>query len=134
MEGIITRLESELEEVEGGAEAKIRRFVELHFRIGVEHPELAEFITVELRQSAKFVKEYDNPKFGRYLEILTGLIEEGQREGVFCRELDARLVGRSVFGALDEVLLQLTLSAQRPDGIEREVEQVSRMLLDGLRT
>ncbi|MFB6374312.1 MAG: TetR/AcrR family transcriptional regulator, partial [Bradymonadaceae bacterium] len=70
MEWIITRLQKELGEVEGGIVAKVRRFVELHFQLAVENPELAEFITVELRQSAKFIKEYDNPKFGDYLGIL----------------------------------------------------------------
>lgn len=133
MEWIIDRLNTELETVEGGVVAKVRRFVELHFQLAVENPNLAEFITVELRQSAKFIKEYDNPKFGDYLGLLKHLIEEGQREGVFDDALDARLVSRACFGALDEVLLQLTLAEAEPTDVTQEVEQVSKMLIEGLR-
>lgn len=133
MEWIIERLQKELAGVEGGVVEKVRRFVELHFQLAIENPDLAEFITVELRQSAKFIKEYDNPKFGDYLGLLTSLIEEGQAEGHFGSHLDARLVSRAFFGALDEVLLQLTLTEAEPEDVSDEVDQVSSMLIDGLR-
>ncbi|MFB6263192.1 MAG: TetR/AcrR family transcriptional regulator, partial [Bradymonadaceae bacterium] len=133
MEWIIDRIQSELEEVGGTVEGQLRRFVELHFQLAVENPHLAEFITVELRQSAKFIKEYDNPKFGDYLGILKGLIDRGQAEGVFDTALDSRLMARSIFGALDEVLLEFTLKADIPEDVADEAEQVADMLLDGLR-
>ncbi len=132
MEWIINRLEHELSEVQGGIADRVRRFVELHFQLAVENPELAEFITVELRQSAKFIKEYDNPKFGDYLAILTGLIDEGQRNGTFDDTFDSRLVSRSMFGALDEELLELTLTETDANDVSRRAEQVSRMLLEGI--
>lgn len=132
MEWVIDRLESELAEVEGGVERRLRRFVELHFQLAVENPHLAEFITVELRQSAKFIKEYDNPKFGDYLGILKGLIDRGQSEGRFDDRLDSRLMARSIFGALDEVLLEFTLKADIPDEVEEEADQVADMVVDGL--
>jgi TetR/AcrR family fatty acid metabolism transcriptional regulator len=133
MEWIIDRIEAELERVEGGTIEKVRRYMELHFQLAVENPALAEFITVELRQSAKFIKEYDNPKFGDYLGILKRLIEEGQQDGTFREDLDSRLVSRAVFGALDEVLLQLTLSSETPSDVSLEATQVSALLIDGLR-
>jgi len=133
MEWIIDRLETELAKVDGGVCDRLKRFVELHFQLAVENPDLAEFITVELRQSAKFIKEYDNPKFGDYLGLLKRLIERGQQEGVFDDGLDARLVTRACFGALDEVLLQLTLTEVEPTEVTEEVEQVSKMLIKGLR-
>ena len=132
MEWIINRLEHELSGVQGGIADRVRRFVELHFQLAVENPELAEFITVELRQSAKFIKEYDNPKFGDYLAILTGLIDEGQRNGTFDDTFDSRLVSRSMFGALDEELLELTLTETDANDVSRRAEQVSRMLLEGI--
>ena len=133
MEWIIDRIQSELEKVDGVVD-RVRRFVELHFQLAIENPDLAEFITVELRQSAKFIKEYDNPKFGDYLGILKRLIDEGQEEGTFGADLDSRLASRACFGALDEVLLQLTLTEVEPKDVSEEVDQVSRMLIDGLRS
>jgi TetR/AcrR family fatty acid metabolism transcriptional regulator len=132
MEWIIDRLKTELSDMEGGAVAKFRHMVTIHCRLAVENPELAEFITVELRQSAKFVKEYENPKFGDYLKILQSLIEEGQKTGAMRDDVDVRLVSRACFGALDEVLLQLTLSQAGPEEVDAKAAQIAGMLVDGL--
>lgn len=132
MEWIIDRLQTELRAVEGDAVAKFRHMVTIHCRLAVENPELAEFITVELRQSSKFVKEYKNPKFGDYLKILQGLVEEGQQTGAIRTDVDARLVSRACFGALDEVLLQLTLSQAGAEEVDAKAAQVAAMLAEGL--
>ncbi|MFW5966893.1 MAG: TetR/AcrR family transcriptional regulator [Persicimonas sp.] len=132
MEWIINRLESELASVEGDAVDKLRHMFKIHCRLAVEKPDLAEFITVELRQSAKFVKEYENPKFGDYLKILHGLIEDGQKSGQVREDIDVRLVSRACFGALDEVLLQLTLSGAEADEVDQQADQIAAMLIEGL--
>lgn len=132
MEWIISRLRDELAAVDGGVVTQLRAFVHLHFRLAVERPDLAEFITVELRQSAKFVKEYENPVFADYLKMLYSLIERGQREGILRSDLDSRLVTRAIFGALDEVLLQLALLPDPPTDVSDEAHQIAEMIIDGL--
>ncbi len=132
MEYIIDRLRSELEAVDGDILERLRAFVHLHFRLAVEHRDLAEFITVELRQSSKFVKEYENPKFAHYLKMLHSMIETGQSEGVLRSDLDSRLVTRALFGALDEVLLQLALAEKPPSDVSDEARQIADMFIDGL--
>lgn len=133
MEWINSRLETELERIQGSVRTRIEAFVHMHFMLVIEHRELAEFITVELRQSAKFVKEYANPKFGKYLNILQCLIEEGQALGEIRGDLDARLASRAIFGALDEVLLSMTLSSKtRSEDVEQRAMMISDMLLAGL--
>jgi TetR/AcrR family fatty acid metabolism transcriptional regulator len=113
MEFLIRRLSEALAEEKGDAPAKIRLMIHLHLLLAEEAPALAEFITVELRQSAKFVKEYDNPRFMQYLGILRDLIVLGQSEGTITPHVDARTVSRAIFGALDELLLSLTLASKR---------------------
>ncbi len=75
MERILQRLR---EELAGDVQSQIRRYIELHLSLATLEPELAEFITVELRQSDKFLREYGNPKFADYLRVLTNLIEKGR--------------------------------------------------------
>ena len=134
MEWINERLGTELARVKGKTFERVRTFVHLHFRLVLEDPELAEFITVELRQSAKFVKEYKNPKFGDYLRILQRLVEQGQREGEIRGDLDARMVSRAMFGALDELLLQLTLTKAGEPEVERHTQMLTELLLRGVMT
>ncbi|MEL6177430.1 MAG: TetR/AcrR family transcriptional regulator [Myxococcota bacterium] len=134
MKWLIERLQGELKTVSGGPLDKMRECIRLHLSVAVEAPDLAEFITVELRQSSKFVKEYDNPGFMEYLGILRDIFVEGQKAGVFRADLDPRLTIRMVFGALDEVMLILALSRHKvaETGIDHHVDQVEKLLIDGL--
>src|SRR5204863_4271751 len=74
---------------------KLRRCVELHLLLAQRDRPLAEVLTIELRQSRKFMKEYDNPRFSEYLSLLTGLITQGQTTGLFRAELQARTGART---------------------------------------
>lgn len=132
MEWLIERLTNELQGPEGDLETKIRALIHLHFQLAVDEPDLAEFITVELRQSSKFVKEYNNPKFYDYLSILHEMIVKGQDDGIVRSDVDARLVSRMLFGALDEVLLSLTLSRAGSDDVEVKARQVADVFIQGL--
>src|SRR5262252_4028742 len=62
MERINHALRGELGSL-SSAEAKLRRFVEMHLGLCEQHRALVEVLTVELRQSAKFMREYKNPRF-----------------------------------------------------------------------
>jgi TetR/AcrR family fatty acid metabolism transcriptional regulator len=129
---LIDRLQSELEAVGGGVLDQLRCVVEMHFQLAIEEPELAEFITVELRQSSKFVKEYENPKFHDYLHVLASLITRGQEEGVLRSDVDRRVAARALFGSLDEVLLFLTLSKSGAVDVSEEARQVADIFISGL--
>jgi len=132
MEFLIERLQTELDAVQGGVLDKIRCAITLHFQLAIQEQDLAEFITVELRQSAKFVKEYENPRFHDYLRILENLIADGQSQGVIRGDVDRRLVARSLFGALDEVLLQLTLSRSGAPDVQEKARQVAQIFTEGI--
>ena len=135
MDFLIQRLNEELGRSGGTVVARIRRLILLHLQIASIAPYLAEFITVELRQSSRFVKEYDNPKFSEYLRVLRDLVEEGQRDGSIRTDLDARLIVRTMFGALDEMLLTATLlSRGREVDYDAMADAVSNMLLGGIAT
>lgn len=135
MEYIIRRLNDELERTQGTPLEKIRSLIHLHVDLAVHDPDLAEFITVELRQSGKFIREYENPQFVEYLRKLRDIIEDGQRQGLIRTGLDARLLVRAIFGALDEVLLTLTLASRsRAVDVHLSADQLADLLLEGMAT
>jgi TetR/AcrR family fatty acid metabolism transcriptional regulator len=119
--------------------AKLRSAVRLHLSLVEKNRHIAEVLTVELRQSAKFMKEYSNPKFGEFLKLLAGPIEEGQRQGVLRADLDPPLVARALFGALDELALAWLLR-RAPAGRKTDFPdlghvagQLGDLFIDGLR-
>ncbi len=133
MEWIIQRLRRELDALGGSVITRIRRMMELHVGLASDNPQLAELITVEARQSIKFIKEYDNPRFLEYLGILRALVEEGQRSGELRPGLDSRIVVRAIFGALDELLLTLTLTTKsRSVDLKEAAGHISDLFINGI--
>ncbi|MCK6574508.1 TetR family transcriptional regulator [Myxococcota bacterium] len=104
MEGIIARFRLELDRLSGPAE-RLHRFIVMHLDLVEHQPQLAEVLTVELRQSSKFMREYRAPKFAEYLGILVDILESGRVAGVFRPDIEPRILCRVIFGALDEVSL-----------------------------
>jgi hypothetical protein len=49
------------------------------------------------------MEEFSAAGFAEYLRLIRSTIEEGQREGVFRADLNAKVVAKILFGALDEM-------------------------------
>jgi len=112
---------------------RLKRVVQLHLEMIAEHRHMAEVITVELRQSSKFIKEYANPKFAEFLRLIAGAVAEGQKNGELRADLDPPLVARALFGALDEISLAWLVKGPHKIDISRASEQLGHLFIDGLR-
>jgi len=92
---------------------QLRAFVKTYLRLIDAEPAAAEVLTIELRQSNKFMKEYDNPRFVEFLRLLGGIITSGQERGDFDAAIPSHVLARMIFGMLDELALAWVL-AQAP--------------------
>ena len=97
----------------GDAREKLRRIARHHLeRLGADR-DLAVVFQVELRGSTKFMEEFSAAGLAAYLGLIREVFEEGQREGVFREDLNAKLVAKILFGALDEMATNWILSKRR---------------------
>jgi len=112
---------------------KLYRFALTHLQLIEQSKSMAEIIQVELRQSSKFMKEYKNEKFGQYLDLIADIIREGQRKGVFKREIIPGVAKRAFFGALDEMSTFRVLSRRRGYDIKTAADQISDIFFNGIR-
>lgn len=110
---------------------KLQTFIEHHLRLLKEHRELAEVLQVELRQSHKFMKEYEPRHWVRYLNIIAGILKEGQDQGLFRTDFSPGIWKRAVFGALDEIALYWVVTRKDESFLQKAARQLSRMLLEG---
>ncbi len=95
------------------ARAKLRRIARLHLeRLGADR-DLAIVFQVELRGTTKFMEEFSAAGFAEYLRLIRETLEAGQRAGVFRPELNAKIVAKMLFGALDEMATNWILSPRR---------------------
>ncbi len=123
-------LETALNGIDDPAE-RLRSLIRLHLGLVEKNKELAQVLHVELRQSEKFMREYQGEKFINYLKRIQALIEEGQGTGIFRADADARFIRRSLFGALDEVSLKWVLGKKK-EPLEQCASQLADLFLHGL--
>jgi TetR/AcrR family fatty acid metabolism transcriptional regulator len=107
-------------------------FLDTYAGLIVDNPALAEVLTVELRQSSKFMKEYQSRQFSEFLKLLAGLVSDGQEAGEFDPALPAPVVARAIFGMLDELALAWLLGRGEKFDILRAAGHVGSLVLQGL--
>ena len=110
---------------------KLRRIALLHLeRLGADR-DLAVVFQVELRGSTKFMQEFSAAGFAEYLKLLCQIFEEGQRAGVFRKDLNAKVVSKILFGALDEMATNWIIS-KRSYKLEPMADIVMDVFINGV--
>ena len=132
MERVTRALADAIEKTGVPARARLTAFLDTYAALVVDNPALAEVLTVELRQSSKFMKEYQSRQFGDFLKLLAGVVSDGQESGEFARELPASVVARAIFGMLDELALAWLLGRGEKFDMVGAAGQVGSLVLQGL--
>ena len=114
-------------------ENRVTRIVELQLGLLEEQRDLAEVITVNLRQSSRLLKQYAAPLFMQYIDVIAGVVREGQEAGAFRQDLNPRVVARSLFGAIDAILLTWALGEGDPPALRKAASHCASLFLEGLR-
>jgi TetR/AcrR family fatty acid metabolism transcriptional regulator len=126
----LTAARAQIQEISDPRE-RLRRIALLHLeRLGADR-DLAVVFQVELRGSTKFMQEFSAAGFAEYLELIRSTFEEGQRAGVFRRDLNAKVVAKILFGALDEMATNWILSKRRYK-LAPMADQVLDIFLNGV--
>lgn len=103
MRQVIASFRSAIAE-ENDARARLHRLIRMHLEGFQAYPDLAAVLQVELRQSSRFMREYEKVELRQYFDLIGDIVAQGEREGVFRQDLPLSLVKRLIFGTLDEVV------------------------------
>jgi len=124
---------SEVAESNASFEDRISQIIELQLGLLEEQRDLAEVITVNLRQSSRLLKQYATPLFMQYIDVIAGVVRDGQKDGAFRKDLNPRIVARSLFGALDAILLTWAIGEGDPPALRKAASHCASLFLEGLR-
>jgi len=113
------------------AEDRIRIAIRHHLESLGRDRSLAIVAQVELRHSLKFMSLLSHQEVGDYLGILRNVVEQGQSDGTFRRNLHPQLVAKAIFGVLDEMVTSWVLS-EKEYALGDQAEQVADLILNGL--
>jgi TetR/AcrR family fatty acid metabolism transcriptional regulator len=131
VERLLTFLADELPQAASPSE-KLKRIIEIQLGLFEGERDLAEVITVTLRQSTKLMKEYAAPKFSAYLDAIANVITQGQATGELRRDVSPHLAARAIFGALDGIAMTWALGKADRGGLLWASGQLSEIVLQGL--
>ena len=130
---IIKNMKDELAK-EDGFENKIKKFCQKHLAAISEKKELAEVMQIELRQSHKFMKEYMGTKLNEYLNIISAIIIQGQKNGEVRPDIVPGVAKRIIFGALDELSGFWVLSKNKKYSLSLSAQMISDIIINGAKT
>ena len=95
---------------------QLQAFIRHYMQILASEPTATEVLTIELRSSTKFMKEYDNPEFVDFLRTLGGIIAAAQEAGEIDDAIPPHISARMIFGLLDELALAWVLARSSLQG------------------
>ena len=113
------------------AEERLRVAVRHHLETLGRDRSLAVVSQVELRHSLKFMSLFSQQEVADYLNVIRKIVEHGQEEGTFRRNVHPQLVAKAIFGVLDEMVTSWMLSEKEYD-LPAQSEQVADLILTGL--
>jgi TetR/AcrR family fatty acid metabolism transcriptional regulator len=128
---VISTLRAELPDLPDPV-ARLRHMIALQLGTMEKHRDLAEVITVNLRQSTRFLRQYAAPRFVQYLEIMSSVIADGQRDGTLRTDVNPLIVARMIFGSIDGLTLTWALGSGTPGELSKAGAQLTEVLVRGL--
>jgi TetR/AcrR family transcriptional regulator, fatty acid metabolism regulator protein len=131
VERLLVFLEEELPR-SATASDKLKRIIEVQLGLLEGERDLAEVVTVILRQSTKLMKQYAAPKFGAYLDAIADVIAKGQGSGELRNDVSPHLAARAIFGALDGIAMTWALGKADRGGLAWASGQLADIVLRGL--
>jgi TetR/AcrR family transcriptional regulator, fatty acid metabolism regulator protein len=115
-----------VEAAEEPAPEKLEGIAKILLRTWRNDPDLVTVMVREVARSPQLQAQVDEVR--EAFAIVQRVIEQGQADGTFRRDVDAQLASWVVYGGLEEVLTGWVLG-QLPDG-EKEVARAERTAVD----
>jgi TetR/AcrR family fatty acid metabolism transcriptional regulator len=86
------------------APARLLAIARHHLELLGGNRDLAVVFQVELRQSTQFMERFTASWLQDYFALISGVLDQGRREGSLRADLPVKVVTKAFFGALDEMV------------------------------
>ncbi len=131
--GEFNKLLKEKIETENNPLDKLKTFIKIHLKTLSRNRELAEIFTIELRQSAKFMENYQNTELKDYAKILIEIINSGKKENYFKTEIPTSVIWQFIFGILDQIVLTWVRKENSTEkNLQNMIKYVLMFILDSI--
>lgn len=136
---LISLFESKLEEINqglrdalapvNGPRDQLEAVIDFHLGLALNNPDLAALVTIELRRSQKFMKDYAKEQLAEYLGQWQTVLQAGQNTEIFRADFSSNIFKFIMFGAIDHVI---GLWVSNPNSTKEDLLEVGRQLKDAV--
>lgn len=113
------------------AQEKLKNLIQIHLEEFQGDMNMAVVYQSETRRNSPIVKEQIRQMSKMYLDIVAEIVEQGQIEGRFRKDLYMGLVKRYILGAVEEVINTWVLSGGKYDVVTM-AEPLADLLIRGI--
>ncbi len=112
---------------------KLKKFAYLHLQLIETQPDVAAVVQLELRQSNKFIKEYAGSSIADYLNLISEILEDGQKQNLIRDDIHLGVAKRVLFGALDEFSTVMILAKTQKYDLAESARQIAEIFVSGMK-
>ncbi len=127
LEGIKEELNSEFD-----CFKKIKIIINGHLNFMEQHPDLANFLQIQLRQSKREIRMKIREIMKGYYKIIGKILKEAINEGSIRNDVNFKIIGHMIFGTVDEIVTSWVLSGKKCKLTEK-TEDIFKLILTGIK-
>ncbi len=128
---ILNNVEKELQTTNDPIE-KIKIIIKMHVEYMENHPDTANFLQIQLRQSNKEIRMHIRNEMRKYYRILGGILQEGIQQGKIRNDVNKRVIGSLIFGTVDEIITSWVLS-EKDERLSDKLDDIYKVVLTGIK-
>ena len=110
---------------------QLEYIAQVHLESSTRNRSMAILMQTEMRQSAKFVREFSHKHLVRYIQVVREVVRRGQQSGMFRQDVSDGVVAHCMFGAIDELLSSAVFTGREYDA-KATAKQVMDVVLNGI--
>ena len=131
LEKILKKVEKELTKT-GDPLEKIKIIIKMHVEYMEKHPDTANFLQIQLRQSNRDIRHHIKNEMRKYYHILGKILQEGIHQGKIRNDVNKRIIGSLIFGTVDEIITSWVLS-EKDEKLSDKLEDIYKVVLTGIK-
>ncbi len=112
---------------------KIKIIITGHLKFMEQHPDLANFLQIQLRQSKKEIRLKIKEIMRKYYRIIGNILYNAIETGFVRKDVNLRIIGHMIFGTVDEIVTSWVLSENRCK-LTDKADEIYKLIISAIKT
>jgi TetR/AcrR family fatty acid metabolism transcriptional regulator len=111
---------------------KIKIIITGHLNFMEQHPDLANFLQIQLRQSKREIRLKIREIMRKYYKIIGKILSEAISQGIVRDDVNLRIIGHMIFGTVDEIVTSWVLAENRCS-LTDKADEIYKLIISAIK-